>query len=82
MGSSPMWWSASPPSPWGRGAGKWWALGGPLAVKAVGFLLLAGLLFRVLCSFPSSRAPALQITEVEGHPTSTRFQDSLGKRFE
>jgi hypothetical protein len=35
-------------------------------VKAVGFLLLAGLLFRVLCSFPSSRAPALQITEGAG----------------
>lgn len=32
-------------------------------VKAVGFLLLAGLLFRVLCSFPSSPAPALQITK-------------------
>ncbi|OEL21552.1 Protein trichome birefringence-like 25 [Dichanthelium oligosanthes] len=63
MGSSPMWWSASAPSPWGRGAGKWWALGGPLAVKAVGFLLLAGLLFRVLCSFPSSPAPALQIAQ-------------------
>ncbi|CAN6340431.1 unnamed protein product [Urochloa humidicola] len=63
MGSSPMLWSASPPSPWGRGAGKWWALGGPSAVKAVGFLLLTGLLFRVLCSFPSSPAPAMQISK-------------------
>nr|CAB3463505.1 unnamed protein product [Digitaria exilis] len=72
MGSGQMCWSASPPSPWGRGAGKGWALGGPLAVKAVGFLLLAGLLFRVLCSFPSSPAPApaLQIAQV-------RFLDSM-----
>nr|ACG34237.1 hypothetical protein [Zea mays] len=63
MGSSPMWWSGPPPSPWSRGLGKWWALVGPFVVKAVGFLLLAGLLFRVLWSFPSSPAPALQITK-------------------
>ncbi|GJN35766.1 hypothetical protein PR202_gb24571 [Eleusine coracana subsp. coracana] len=55
MGSSPRWWSASPPSPWARvGApGKWWALGGPAVVKAVGCLLLAGITFRMLCSYSS-----------------------------
>uniref|UniRef100_A0A0A9GC74 Uncharacterized protein n=1 Tax=Arundo donax TaxID=35708 RepID=A0A0A9GC74_ARUDO len=53
MGSSPRWW---PPSPWGRGAGKWWGLGGPSPpVKAIGcLLLLAGVAFRVLCSLSSS----------------------------
>nr|CAB3459820.1 unnamed protein product [Digitaria exilis] len=76
MGSGQMWWSASPPSPWGRGAGKGWALGGPLAVKAVGFLLLAGLLFRVLCSFPSSPAPALQIAQ---GPSDIHFLEMVYK---
>jgi hypothetical protein len=43
-----------------------------LAVKAVGFLLLAGLLFRALCSFPSSPAPApaLQISKGAGFDLS------------
>lgn len=32
-------------------------------MKAIGFLLLAGLIFRVLCSFPSSPAPAPRVTK-------------------
>uniref|UniRef100_A0A0D9ZVR4 Uncharacterized protein n=1 Tax=Oryza glumipatula TaxID=40148 RepID=A0A0D9ZVR4_9ORYZ len=53
------WWPWATPPPFSSSAsrhhkGEGWGLGGPALVKAVGWLLLAGLLFRVLCSFPSS----------------------------
>ncbi|KAL5202925.1 hypothetical protein ABZP36_013877 [Zizania latifolia] len=58
MGSSPRWWSSSlaspPPSSSRHHKGEGWGLGGPVLVKAVGWFLLAGLFFRVLCSSFSS----------------------------
>ncbi|KAL6624513.1 hypothetical protein ACP70R_031834 [Stipagrostis hirtigluma subsp. patula] len=62
VGTSARWWWASPPSPWGRGAGKGSGMGGHVAVKAVGCLLLAGLAFRLLCSV-SSPSPPPEVTK-------------------
>ncbi|XP_006654159.2 protein trichome birefringence-like 26 [Oryza brachyantha] len=53
---APWWWASSFSSSSSRhhkGDGGW-GLGGPVLVKAVGWLLVAGLFFRALCSFPSS----------------------------
>uniref|UniRef100_A0A0D9WDW4 Uncharacterized protein n=1 Tax=Leersia perrieri TaxID=77586 RepID=A0A0D9WDW4_9ORYZ len=57
--TSRWWWSSWAPLPSSSSCrhhkgGDGWGLGGPVVVKAVGWLLLAGLLFRVLFSFPSS----------------------------
>lgn len=82
MSSSSRWWRwASPSSPWHRKGGGW-GLGGPVVVKAIGWLLLAGLSFRVLCSFSSSSSPtAPEIKEGAGFLCYFRTCLTLSSNF-
>uniref|UniRef100_M8CUT9 Uncharacterized protein n=1 Tax=Aegilops tauschii TaxID=37682 RepID=M8CUT9_AEGTA len=63
MGLGPRWspWAALPFSPRSRkGGGGGWGLGG---LKAIGWILFAGVSFRLLCSFSSSSSLSPDIKE-------------------